>query len=88
MPEPRRADLVSAWALGVGAGLIALQVTWLAANRVATLMWGVPVGPTVGLATAIVVGIGVSVIMGRRFAAKVPDPHQTTEQRESTETAT
>lgn len=71
----RTPDLVSAYALGVGVGLIALQVTWLIANRLATLMWGVPVGPVVGFSTAMLVGIGVSIVMGRRFASKVgPDP--------------
>ncbi len=74
MAAPHRADLVSARALGVGVGLIALQVTWLIANRIATLIWSAPVGPSVGFATAIVVGIVVSVIAGRRFVAKLTDP--------------
>jgi hypothetical protein len=65
-----RADLVAAWAIGIGVGLIALQLTWLAGNRVASVFWDAPVGPTVAFTTAVVVGIVVSIIAGRRLAKK------------------
>ena len=71
MDSASRADSVSAYAIGVGIGLVALQVTWLIANRLGTLLWGIPVGPTVGIVTAMVVGIVVSVIAGRRLARSV-----------------
>jgi hypothetical protein len=78
--EADKTDLVSAWAIGIGIGLIALQVTWLIANRCATLAWGVPVGPTVALATALVAGIIVSVVMGKRLATKMTIPYQIADQ--------
>jgi hypothetical protein len=46
-------------------------VTWLVANRIASLIWEAPVGPTVAFSTAVVTGIIVSGIAGRRLAAKV-----------------
>jgi len=80
VPEAAKADRVSAWAIGIGVGLIALQLTWLVANRLATLIWGVPVGPTIALAAAFVVGITVSVIVGKRLVAKISVRHQLVDQ--------
>lgn len=71
MEGSSRADSVSAYAIGVGAGLVALQITWLVMNRLTSLVWGPPVGPTVAFASAIVMGIIVSVIAGRRLARSV-----------------
>jgi MFS superfamily sulfate permease-like transporter len=68
-----RADLVSAWAIGIGVGLIALQLTWLTANRVASVFWEAPTGPTIAFTTAILVGIAVSIVAGRRLARKTTD---------------
>jgi len=68
-----RADLVAAWAVGIGVGLIALQITWLIANRVASIFWGPPQGPTIAFATAMIFGIVVSVIAGKRLARKATD---------------
>jgi len=68
MERSSRADSVSAYAIGVGAGLVALQVTWLILNRLSSLVWDPPVGPTVAFVSAIVVGIIVSIIAGRRLA--------------------
>ena len=65
-----RADLVSAWGIGVGIGLIALELTWLAGARIATIFWEAPVGPTVAFGSACLVGIIVAVIAGRRLARK------------------
>ena len=82
--EADKTDPVSAWAVGIGIGLIALQVTWLITNRGATLTWGVPVGPTVALAIALVAGIIVSVIMGKRPATKMTGRYQTADQANRT----
>lgn len=59
---------MSAWAIGIGVGLIALQVTWLIANRVTAVFWDPPQGPTIAFTTAVVVGIVVSIVAGRRLA--------------------
>lgn len=67
-----RADRVSAWAVGVGVGLIAMMLTWLIGNRVATLAWDPPVGPTVALIAAIVVGMLATSIAGVRLDRSVP----------------
>lgn len=87
MSNPNRADLVAAWGIGVGVGLIALQVTWLIANRIATLIWGIPVGPTVGIILAVVVGVAVSIVMGRRFAERAGESQRLSAPRGSAETA-
>ena len=80
MERSSRADSVSAWAIGIGVGLIALQLTWLIGNRLTGLIWGPPVGPTVAFGLAIVVGIVVSVIAGRRLVriATAPQPKANT----------
>jgi hypothetical protein len=62
------ADRVAAWATGSGIGLIALMLTWLIGNRLAAMVWGPPVGPTVALVGAILVGTVTAVIFGRRLA--------------------
>lgn len=66
-----RANLVSAWGIGVGIGLIALQLTWLAGARIAGLIWEAPVGPTIAFVFACLVGAAVAVIAGRRLARNV-----------------
>ena len=63
-----RADLVSAWGIGVGIGLIALQLTWLVGARIASLFWEAPVGPTVAFVLACLVGTIVAIVAGRRLA--------------------
>lgn len=65
--ERSDADRVAAWVVALGVGLIVLMVTWLVGNRLAGLIWDVPVGPTVAFGTAIVVGTAVTVIAGVRF---------------------
>ena len=65
-----RADLVSAWGIGVGIGLIALQLTWLVGARFASLFWEAPAGPTVAFVSACLVGTIVSIMAGRRLARK------------------
>ena len=75
-----RADLVSAWGIGVGIGLVALQLTWLAGARLAGLFWEPPAGPTVAFISACLVGVIVSVVAGRRLAHKtrMEQPPRTT----------
>jgi len=65
-----RADLVSAWGIGVGIGLVALQLTWLAGARIAGVFWESPTGPTVAFISACLVGVIVSVVAGQRLARK------------------
>jgi len=60
--------------MGIGVGLIALQLTWLVANRIASLVWDPPVGPTVDSSTAVVVAVVASVIAGRRLLKSVQSP--------------
>ena len=71
MSRRHPADVVSAYAIGGGIGLICLQLTWLVGNRIATALWDVPVGPTVGFVTALVVGGIASLVAGRKLARKV-----------------
>ena len=70
MPAQRergRADGVAAWAVGIGVGLIALMLTWIVGNRIATVVWDTPVGPTVAFIGAILVGIVATVVAGIRL---------------------
>lgn len=65
-----RADLVAAWAIGIGIGLIILQLTWLIAYRVAGVFWEAPTGPTIAFGTALAVGAVTAAIAGRRLARR------------------
>lgn len=66
-----RADRVSAWAVGVGVGLIAMMLTWLIGNRLAALAWDPPVGPTVALISAVGAGLITACIAGLRLDRSV-----------------
>ena len=70
-PSRVRADRVSAWAVGVGVGLIATMVTWLIGNRLTALAWDPPVGPTVALIAAIGVGVSATCIAAIRLDRSV-----------------
>lgn len=61
------ADRVAAWAVGTGIGLMAMMLTWLIGNRLASLAWDPPVGPTVALLAAIVVGVTATSLAGLRL---------------------
>jgi hypothetical protein len=63
-----RADHAAAWGTGVGLGFIALMVTWLIGNRLAALIWDGPVGPSLALGAAVVVGISTGAVAGRRLS--------------------
>ena len=66
--ERSRADDVTAWAVGIGVGLIALMLAWIVGNRIAMAVWDTPVGPTVAFVGAILVGIVVAVVAGVKLA--------------------
>ena len=66
-----RADRVSAWAVGVGVGLMTMMLTWLMGNRLTALAWDAPVGPTVALITAIGAGVMATCIVGLRLDRSV-----------------
>jgi len=65
------ADTVAAWATGVGVGLVALMLTWLVGQRIAGLIWDPPLGPIVGLGTAVLVGGVTAFVAGRRFSRAI-----------------
>lgn len=62
------ADTVAAWATGVGVGLVAFMLTWLIGQRIAGLIWDPPVGPIVGMGTAILVGGITAIVAGRHLS--------------------
>ena len=66
-----RAEIVAARGIGVGIGLVALMVVWLIGNRVASLFWEPPVGPTVAFAGSIAAGTATAIASGRRLAGRV-----------------
>ncbi|MEX2275097.1 MAG: hypothetical protein WEA10_05995 [Actinomycetota bacterium] len=63
-----RADRVAAWAVGVGVGLIAMMLAWIVGARIAELLWEPPGGPRVALASALLIGIIVTVVSGVRLS--------------------
>jgi hypothetical protein len=68
-----RGEIVAARAIGVGVGLIALMLAWLIGNRLTTLAWDAPVGPTVAFVSAILIGVATAIVAGHRLAARVRD---------------
>lgn len=66
-PRATTADVVSARATGVGAGLVAFMVTWLIGNRVTGLVWEPPAGPVVAMIAAVAAGVLVAVLVGARL---------------------
>jgi hypothetical protein len=66
-----RAEIVAARAVGVGVGLIALMLAWLVGNRLTSLAWDPPVGPTVAFVAAIAIGISTAMVSGHRLAGRV-----------------
>ena len=73
MPN-RSADLLAARVTGLGIGLVALMLTWLIGQRVASAIWSAPVGPLVAGAAALIAGAVVTIIAARRLAKSVQDP--------------
>jgi hypothetical protein len=66
-----RADLVAAWATGIGAGWISFMVTWLIMNRVTSALLPIPTAPIVAMTLAILTGLTVSVWQGRRLTNSI-----------------
>ena len=69
--RPQRADLIAAWAIGSGVGLLALMIAWLVGNRLVGLLLEPPRGPTVAFVAAIALGVATTALAGRRLAATV-----------------
>ena len=63
-----RADHVSAWAVGIGVGLISTMLAWIVGVRIAEALWQPPQGPRVALASALVIGIVVTMVTGIRLS--------------------
>ncbi len=66
-PRRTRPDLVAAWAVATGVGLIAVMIAWSVGSRATTIAWGTTVGPSIALVGATVVGGLVGSLMGRRL---------------------
>ncbi len=66
-----RADIVGAWATGIGIGTMVFMLTWLVANRVTGLFMEVPQAPITAMALAVTLGTAVSAWQGRRLARLV-----------------
>lgn len=69
--RPLRADLIAAWAIGAGIGLITLMTAWLVGNRLFGLLLEPPQGPTAAIVTAIALGFATALLAGRRLATRV-----------------
>ena len=69
--ERARADRLAARAVGTGIGLLALMASWLVGQRLTSLVWGPPIGPTVAIVSSIMVGLAVAVVTGRRLSTGV-----------------
>lgn len=70
-PGELRADLISAWAVACGVGLIVLMVAWLVGNRLFGLLLEPPQGPAVAFGTAVALGIVTTTVIGKRLAATI-----------------
>lgn len=62
-----RADLISACATALGAGLLAFMVSWLIGARIAEMIWAAPTGPIVAMSAALTVGAIVAMLTVRRL---------------------
>lgn len=66
-PQRTRPDVVAAWAVATGVGLIVLMLAWSLGSRATTIAWEPPIGPTVALAGAVVAGSLAGALTGRRL---------------------
>lgn len=66
-------DSVAAWATGVGIGLLSVMVVWLVGSRVIALVLEPPLGPSLSLAGAVVVGAVAAAISGRQLSKRLAD---------------
>ena len=66
-PQRTRPDVVAAWAVATGVGLIVLMLAWSLGSRATTIAWEPPIGPTVAFVGAILVGIVATVVAGIRL---------------------
>lgn len=63
-----RANLVAAWATGIGVGLLAFMIMWLLGARVAARIWGPPSGAIIAMLVALTVGAATALVVGRKLA--------------------
>jgi hypothetical protein len=66
-------DSVAAWATGVGIGLMSVMVVWLVGSRLIALVLDPPLGPTLALVGAMVVGGVAAAISGRQLSRRLSD---------------
>lgn len=72
------AERVAAWATGIGVGLLAFMVTWLAGARITTGIWAQPRAAVIAMSIAVLVGIVCAVVIGRRLLCTViAESHRT-----------
>ena len=76
-------DGVAAWATGVGIGLLSAMIVWLVGSRVIALVLEPPLGPSLALAGAVVVGAVASAISGRQLSKRLMDEHRRDARRRS-----
>lgn len=69
-PRDARADRIAARATGVGVGLLVFMVLWLVGARVTVQIWGPPSSAVVAMVVAVVSGIVVAVVAGRRLVRR------------------
>jgi len=70
--QDHRPDRVAARATGLGIGLIAFMLTWTIGARATTSVLEAPANAYVAMFIAIVVGVAVTLLAGRRLQAAVP----------------
>jgi len=72
----RRADLISAWATGVGVGFIVFMLAWIVGARVTERIWAQPTAAIVAMSVAIAAGVIAAVLMGVRLRRSVHSEHR------------
>lgn len=78
MSASTRADSVAAWAVGIGVGLIVLQLSWLLLQRITSYIWQPPVGPVLSISLAVVFGLSASIFAIRRLVRQMVVSHGAT----------
>ncbi len=75
----RRADIIAAWAVGVGVGLLTLMIAWLVGNRLLGLVLDAPEGPTTAFIGALTLGVLAANVAGQRCVRATTVPPDTGE---------
>jgi hypothetical protein len=66
-PAVGPADRVAARATGIGVGLLAFMIAWIAGAPISERLWIQPAAAAVAITTALVVGIVVAFVATRRL---------------------